>query len=164
MTHGDDIMAVGDAPQAQWLDRELRKVYEIKSEIVDGSKDGEILNRRIRKTARVWELEADNRHAKIAVEIGSAWLGTKGTGRTPLGSTRLKGDQRDASAIDDNEASLYRAVIGRCNYLASDRPDIAYSCTDLARAMSGPKREDVREAGRLLQYLRREPRLVQQFC
>ena len=71
-THGDDIMTVGDNAQAQWFDKELRKVYEIKSEVVGGSKDGEILNRRIRKTAQGWELEADSRHAKIAVDVGSA--------------------------------------------------------------------------------------------
>ena len=40
--------------------------------------------------------------------------------------------------LSDNEATKYRAVIARCNYLSPDRPDISYAVKELARAMANP--------------------------
>ena len=47
--------------------------------------------------------------------------------------------------VDDEEllgpegARLYRGVAARLNYIAPDRPDIAYAVKESARGMSAPK-------------------------
>ena len=72
LVHGDDYASSGLGKELQWLDRELRKRFEIKVCIV--SRDAEdvtetkILNRIIRATADGWELEADPKHAKLIIE------------------------------------------------------------------------------------------------
>ena len=44
----------------------------------------------------------------------------------------------DREAIRD-----YRSATARCNYLAADRPDIAFATKELCRAMSAPAEADV---------------------
>ena len=46
-------------------------------------------------------------------------------------------EDKDA-ILNDKDTTTYRALVARCNYLAPDRPDIAFSVKELARAMSRP--------------------------
>ena len=46
------------------------------------------------------------------------------------------------------------------NYLALDRPDIAFSTKEVARRMSCPDSTDMVRLERVLRYLRGKPRLV----
>ena len=40
--------------------------------------------------------------------------------------------------LSRENATMYRALAARCNYLAQDRPDIAYSSKELCREFSIP--------------------------
>ena len=61
------------------------------------------------------------------------------------------------------EASQYRAVAARLNYLAPDRMDIQYAVKEAARSMSAPKRSDWAMVNRIGRYLLGRPRLVMHF-
>ena len=105
--------------------------------------------------------EADPRHVEIVVQQLKleeakpvATPGTKDEGITKDGMDK---------PLDDEQASQYRALVARCNYLAPDRPDIAYSVKELARKMSNLESGDWMKLKRLGRYLKGRPRLQQTF-
>ena len=65
--------------------------------------------------------------------------------------------------LEKSEATLYRAVAARLNYLAPDRPDIAYSVKEAARAMSAPRESHMKRIKKLGKYLKGRPRLISVF-
>ena len=69
----------------------------------------------------------------------------------------------DDLLLPKSEATLYRAVAARLNYLAPDRPDIAFSVKEAARAMSAPRQSHLLKIKKLGKYLKGRPRLVSLF-
>jgi hypothetical protein len=59
------------------------------------------------------------------------------------------------------DASMYRSVVARANYLSQDRSDIRYAVKELSRGMSTPLEGDWNRLKRLGRYLHQHPRLVQ---
>ena len=51
----------------------------------------------------------------------------------------VEGSDGSSSALPPAEATKYRAVSARLNYLCQDRVDISYACKEAARRMSSPK-------------------------
>ena len=62
--------------------------------------------------------------------------------------------------LDSAAASEYRARAARANFLASDRPDIAFAVKELCRGMSAPTAHDQDALKRLARYLLGRPRVV----
>jgi hypothetical protein len=75
--------------------------------------------------------------------------------------TQVESD--DDPLLPKSEATLYRAVAARLNYLAPDRPDIGYSVKEAARAMSAPRQSHMGKIKKLGKYLKGRPRLVSMF-
>ena len=46
--------------------------------------------------------------------------------------------------LNPREATSFRTLSARCNYLAQDRPDIAYSAKELCREIAVPKKDLMR--------------------
>ena len=65
--------------------------------------------------------------------------------------------------LDPWRTALFRAGAARANYLALDRPDIAYAAKELCRRMSEPRWKDLTALRRLARYLLGLPRLAYQF-
>lgn len=65
--------------------------------------------------------------------------------------------------LNEKDTTNYRAIVARCNYLAPDRPDVAYAVKELARAMSKPTKGGLQRFKRLGRYLKGKPRLVLQY-
>ena len=105
--------------------------------------------------------EVDPRHAEIVIEQ----LDLKNAKSVSTAGTKDEGHTQDdhEMPLDDKEASMYRAIVARCNYLALDRPDIAYSVKELARQMLSPRRGDMQRFKRLGRYLMGRPRLQQLY-
>ena len=59
------------------------------------------------------------------------------------------------------EATRFRAVAARANYLSGDRPDIQYAVKEICRRMAKPVRGDWEKLIRLGRYLKGAPRCVQ---
>ena len=55
----------------------------------------------------------------------------------------------------------YRSAVARCNYLAADRFEIAFTTKELCRAMSNPTIADAKSIARLCRFLKGLPRMVQ---
>ena len=62
--------------------------------------------------------------------------------------------------LNPKEATLYRALSARCNYLAQDRCDIAFAAKELCREFAVPTKSSYARLKRLARYLVGMPRLV----
>lgn len=51
--------------------------------------------------------------------------------------------QNPSAVLTGEDATSYRALAARANYLALDRPDIAFATTDLRRCFASPTRSSV---------------------
>ena len=139
MVHGDGQLSTGMAKELQWMRECLEKKYQVKTQILGPNKEHtqqvKILNRVV-----TWNnnqgliYEADPRHVELIIiqmELDQAKAvtipGTKEEGRTkPVVEEQLSAE----------DASKYRALVARCNHLAPDRPDIAFSVKELASQIS----------------------------
>ena len=76
-----------------------------------------------------------------------------------------EGEQDDGSdePLSPAEASLFRSFAARANYLAMDRPDIAFTAKELCRRMKEPVCRDLVALRRVAQYLASAPRLVYRY-
>ena len=60
--------------------------------------------------------------------------------------------------MQDFDATTYRRSAARLNYLAQDRPDIAFAANFLARSMALPRVGDEVRMKRVIRYLKAHPR------
>ena len=67
------------------------------------------------------------------------------------------------TVLPADEASQYRALAARANYLALDRPDIQYAVKEAARRMATPTGEDWTLLKRIARYLVGAPRAVTKY-
>lgn len=72
-------------------------------------------------------------------------------------------DAHDAPGLrflDREEMRSYRSAVARCNYLAQDRSEIAFTTKELCRAMPKPTIGDAKAIARLCRFLKELPRFV----
>ena len=73
-------------------------------------------------------------------------------------------DADDNDEIEDElspaEATRFRAIGARCNYLQPDRPDIQYAVKEVCRMMSKPTARAWEMLKRIGLYLKGRPRLI----
>ena len=86
-------------------------------------------------------------------------------GATPVTSPGVKAakvDENDEEPVplEPQAAKVFRGLAARANYLAQDRPDIAYACKEICRSMSTPVEGSWAALKRLARYLVGAPRLV----
>ena len=72
-------------------------------------------------------------------------------------------DQPDDVDMCAKDASLYRAITARINFLAQDRSDLQFSSKECSRRMSSPKVKDWQLLKRIGRYLAGRPRAVSTF-
>ena len=136
-------------------------------------KEVTILGRTLRWTEDGLELEADAKHRRIlmrefGLEEGSNSVVAPMTGSERCGSDRVDlgqvaGDDDGGGELGPGEASWYRAMIARANYLAQDRMDLQYTTKELSRKMSSPTDSDWIDLKRLGRYLLGKPRVVTEW-
>ena len=69
----------------------------------------------------------------------------------------------DAYLLSSEDATMFRALSARANYLAQDRPDIGYSTKELCREFARPNRNSYQRLKRVCRYLAGKPRLVHHY-
>ena len=72
--------------------------------------------------------------------------------------------EKSSQKLTPEGASIYRALSARCNYLAQDRPDLAYAAKELCRDFSVPTLLSLERLKRMVRYIRGAPRLVYLFA
>jgi hypothetical protein len=69
----------------------------------------------------------------------------------------------DSEPLSPSDATMYRAITARCNYLQPDRPDIQYAVKECCRLMQNPTQRAWEMLKRIGRYLRGRPRLIWQY-
>ncbi|MDA8609425.1 hypothetical protein N9L19_00760 [bacterium] len=115
----------------------------------EGSK-GRLLNRVLRCTPQGWEVESEQRHSAIIVqEIDLSNAHAVITPGEPV-PRRKKGKNEEELSLAD--ATRYRGITARANYLAADRLVIIYTVKDLRRGMARPIKTHWHKLKRLGRY------------
>jgi hypothetical protein len=122
-------------------------------------KEIRILNRIITWTEEGILYEADQRHAEIIIREMNLKSDSK-TAVTPFEKTL---GVEDDPLVESAEATQYRGIVARGNYLAQDRTDLGYAVKELSKEMSSPRREGWGKLKRLARCLKGRPRLVMRF-
>ena len=165
MVHGDDFVTSGKRDDVKWLKRVLEKRFEVSTTIIgtreDEIREARILNRVIRVSESGWFYEADQRHAELIVKALNL-EGAKGVA-TPGEDEKPWKEDEDADALKGKDASSYRAITARANYLALDRPDLQFAVKEACRGMANPTRGDLRKLRRIGRYLISHSRSVSNF-
>ena len=65
--------------------------------------------------------------------------------------------------LTEEQATMFRALAARCNYLSPDRPDISFASKELCREFACPTNKSVERLKRCARYLTNNPRLVWKF-
>ena len=127
-----------------WLEKEMGEWYEIETRggldgVTPGMQEMTILNREINWNGHSLSYQADPKHVEImATEFGLDDL-SKGL-EVPI--TRDVDNEEDAEdELQGEEATQYRALGARANYLSQDRVNIQFAAKEACRGMSKPKRK-----------------------
>ena len=164
LVHGDDYFSSGHTEQLDWLEQQLAAQYEIQTQRIGSGvgrePEGKILNRIVRWTKEGYEVEADPRHAELVIQQ----LNLEGT--RSLSSPGVDGadeDGEDDVALVGENATKYRGIAARINYLSFDRPDVQFATKEVCRDMSCPSTGSWRRLEHIGKYLLGRPRLVWRF-
>ena len=86
------------------------------------------------------------------------------TGSKPLSTPGIKDSSDELSVpMSEADATTYRSLVARLNYLAQDRPDLGFASKELSRHMCAPSERDWSDLKRVGRYLVGCPRVVQKF-
>jgi len=165
VVYGDDFTILGSEHPLDWFKNEIKRVYEMDFKARVGPDEGDTKMVRLLNRTIEWEHdgiymeENKRRHAEIIVKH----LNLEGC--TPLAAPNEKINPKhlsdeDMKELSREDASTYRALAARGNYLSIDRSDIRYAVRELARRMSKPRNIDYRRSVRLGRYSRSKMRVV----
>ena len=103
-----------------------------------------------------WEVPTNILVARVSNKFSKNRVGVKAAKRAEtLNNT--------AEVLNEEEATGFRALAARANYLALDRPDVAFATQELCREFAQPTRRAVEKLKKLVRYLKHHPRLVWRF-
>ena len=164
--HGDDFLSTAIGSSLAWLTGILEKELDIKTEVLGPAGEerctlaahvpqqgGDVGDRGLR-------YEADPRHAEIMI----AQLGLQGSHTRGVTTAGVKEagprseDDFENPLLDAKEASCYRGLAARANFLSQDRLDLQYASKELSRWMANPRRGDWDPMKRFARYLILKPR------
>ena len=131
LIHGDDFVAAGSREDIKQFRQAIAGRFTVKDNLVGSRSDlGElqetrVLNRIIRWTQKGWEYEADQRHAELIVrEMGMENAKSVKTPGEDVPSWKLDTEEE---YLEGAQATKFRGVVARANYLSADRMDIQYA-------------------------------------
>ena len=167
VVHGDDFTFVGEEADLDWAEKAMNEAFlcKVAGRVGPEARDlqhAQVLNRTISCTHDGYEYEADIRHAEVLVkEVGATDLSSVVTPGSKIRAEDLEGER--AKPLDAERAGRFRALAARANYLALDRPDIAFSAKECCRRMSNPRCVDWDALVRIGRYLKGHSRAVYLF-
>jgi hypothetical protein len=165
VVHGDDFTFIGREKELRKVKKLMASWYSLKVRGVLGPEASDdkkitILGRELRWCEGGIEYEADRKHATMIIEAMGLDERSKGLS-CPYDKTEQPEDEGED--MDKAEASEFRALAARANFLALDRLDIQFAVKELCRSMSAPKQGNWGSLKRLARYLLERPRVIWNF-
>ena len=154
--HGDDFTCVGEEEELNWLATEMKKWFELKVRGVLGpeakdDKEVVILGRTVRWKEWGIEFEADPRHRKVLVEHFG--FDSESAAAATNGSREEKEEGEDEEEMEKSEATEFRGMVARLNYLTQDTPDLLYPSKEVSREMARPRKGAWRKLKKVVRYM-----------
>ena len=168
VVHGDDFTFVGEDRELDWVEGLMKRWYEVKVRARLGpdetdDKEATLLGRVVRWNSWGISCEADPKHRKLVLEA----LGLEEDSKSLVMPGTKEDDkvaaQDEAEAKGPGENTKFRAIAARLNYMASDMPDIQFSCKEACRDMASPTSQSWAKIKRIGRYLVGRSRVVWRF-
>lgn len=167
--YGDDFAILGAQHHLAWFKAQIERTYVIDFKARLGPHEGDTKVVRLLNRVTEWKhdgiyMDSDPRHADIIVKkfelempyfLACCWIGSA---RRPDGVRVL-----DVKERVGQDASSYRAIVARGNYLSPDGNDIRYAVKEYARRMSKPRNIDYKQLTQSGRYLRGKMRVVSKY-
>ena len=161
VVYGDDFTLLGAEEALDWFKAEIQLVYAIDFKARLGpekndQKSVRLLNRVIEWTAEGINIEGDQRHAEIIIKQ----LGLEEARSLSSPGERIKPQdltEDDIKELSPTDATIFRAVVARGNYLSIDRSDTRFAIKELARRMAKPRNIDYKQLIHFGRYLAGKP-------
>lgn len=103
-----------------------------------------------------WEEVTPSRIATLSNKFSKTRVGVKAAKKAELLNNARE-------VLTQEEATGFRALSARANYLAMYRPDISFSSKELCREFAQPSQRGIQKLKRRVRYLKHNPRLVWRF-
>ena len=166
--HGDDFTIVGDDSALKWIGGRMKERYQLKMDTLGleawHCSEVRVLNRIIRWGKKGPEYEPDQRHAEKIVQalglekakpVATPWVDDQ------INKNKLR--PLMCEELPRADATKYRAIAARVNYLAADRIDLLYASKCVGKYMSNPTVQSMEHLKRIGRFLKGKPRLIQHF-
>ena len=181
VVHGDDFAFTGYDEDLNWVQAQMESRFLCKvagrlgpppagsaSAATAGgaaaTSELRFLTRVVRWTPAGLKYEADPRHAELLLRDLERLEGP--TVRASLSTPCLKRTveaEEEAVPLEKSRVEAYRGLAARVNYLALDRPDLAFAAKGCCRRMTNPSSLDWSALVCLARYVAGRPRLVYDF-
>ena len=119
---------------------------------LDDMKEISILGRKLVWTTGGIVYEADPAHAKKIIEELGLHPSSNGLEK-PCGRETLAEIEQGTDELEHNDATRFRSIAARVNYLSLDRPDMQFAAKELCRMMARPTTGCWGKLKRLARYL-----------
>ena len=161
VVHVDDFLCSGVVEDLQWLYESLAAKYELKQKILDKCERDSIkyLGRTVtwNMNKSQFEIEGDIKHVNLMLD---EWgMNNCKEVDTPMSKDGMESIDT-GNELPASEATRARRAIARVNYMAQDRPDLAFVARIMSQHMAAPRDGIVLVIKRVLRYLKRFPRCV----
>jgi len=168
VVHGGDFTFLGTDKALDEIEKNMNREFLCKVEGRIGSgrsdkKEARVLGRVIKWSEDGLTYEADPRHVEILIrDLG---IGEERTVVTPGTKEEKRSEEETLEDVltDPKEIRKFRGAAARANYLAQDRPEIAFAAKECCRRMAAPRHRDIRALVRLAKYLKGQPRMVYEY-
>ena len=104
------------------------------------------------------EYEPDQRHADLVIEQADVANCKPVAAPCCTGAAYDETNRSESRALGGSEATLYRAIAIRLNYLALDRVHVQYCANEIAKHMARPVELDWAKIKRVARYFAVAPR------
>ena len=144
--HGDDFTVTGPETELRWMQAKMAAKHEVKTKFLGPSsphkQEIRVLNRTLRWTAEGVEYEADQRHGELIVK----GMEMENAAPAPIpGVTYTKEeakDSEDSALMSNPDASAFRGLAARLNYLSVDRAYLQHAGKEVAQKIAAPREAD----------------------
>jgi hypothetical protein len=164
VVHGDDFTFSGMDADLTWIENLMKSWFEVKVRArlgpePDDDKEIVVLGRVVTWKDDCIEYQADPRHRSIVLEQFGFEEGSKGL----TASGKAEDQDDDDEELEGQEATEFRAMAARLNFMAQDCPDVQFATKEICREMSTPTRSSWTRIKRLARYLLDRVRTIYKY-
>ena len=164
--HGDDFTFCGLEEDLRWIRELMRDWFDIKVRAIlgedpDDDKEVTRLGRIVRWTDNGIEFEADPKHRQLIMETFGFNEDSKGL--VSNGEKEFRQEPGDNEVMEKEEATEFRGVVARMNFLSQDCPDLQFPVKECSKQMSRPTKGAWKSAKKIARYLVRREKVVWRY-